>query len=672
MVIAAEDVARVREATDIVALIGERTSLKKQGRRWVGLCPFHAENTPSFSVNAEEGLYYCFGCQASGDAIGFLRDVEHMDFVEAVEALAARAGLAITHVDGGPADRGQRQGGRAQIAEAMTAAVAWYHERLLHGADAAPARAYLRSRSIDGDTVRRFHLGWAPGDWDALARAIKAPREVMSRAGLTFVNKAGRLQDAFRARVLFPIFDPSGQPVAFGGRILPGAQGAGASGDGPKYKNSTETPIYSKRRVLYGLNWAKASAARNDEIIVCEGYTDAIAFYQVGLDRAVATCGTTLTDDHVRLLARYARRLVLAYDADPAGQRAVEQYYAWERAYALEIRVAAFPPGSDPAEVAASQPEALEASVAGAKPLLEFRVSRLLERAEAARELTSTEGRVRTAQAALALVAEHPNELVRDQYLMEVADRCRIDPLRLRAELVAIGRAGARARRQRAGAVGGEAPPAGAGRTGSGPPPPSITQSAGAGGGGGEPRVQAGGASGRFDLSRGPAGLYGRHLAGGEAGGPVAGSGLEIEALRLAVQRPQDVADHLEEILFAVPLHRRAFQALATSPSLAHAIEAADEQAADLLRRLAVDAAEAPPDAREITCRLVAACAGRALNRLEGEARRDSHRFVELAPLTAWLRQSIDRLADPSGTDGASETADRLLAWLVQEGEEGA
>src|SRR5207247_1818808 len=181
--------------------------------------------------------------------------------------------------------------------------------------------------------------------WDSLARALRLPDDVLKDTGLGFVNRTGRQQDAFRARVMFPIFDASGAAVAFGGRVLPG-------GGGPKYKNSQETPIYSKRRVLYGLNWAKGSVVETGEAIVCEGYTDVIGFFTAGLPRAVATCGTALADEHFHVLKNFARRVVLAYDADSAGQQAAERFYEWERRYDIDIAVAAFDPGTDPADLA--------------------------------------------------------------------------------------------------------------------------------------------------------------------------------------------------------------------------------------------------------------------------------------------------------------------------------
>ena len=204
----------------------------------------------------------------------------------------------------------------------MERAVAWYHERLLAAPDAGPARDYLRSRGYTGDTVRRFRLGWAPDDWDALAKALDLPPAVLSDAGLGFVNRRDRQQDAFRARVLFPICDPSGRPVALGGRILPGRTGHDGRSE-PKYKNSQESPIYQKRRTLYALNWAKDDIIASEEVVVCEGYTDVIGFFTAGMPRAVATCGTALAEDHFKLLRNFAKRIVLAYDADAAGQAAV-------------------------------------------------------------------------------------------------------------------------------------------------------------------------------------------------------------------------------------------------------------------------------------------------------------------------------------------------------------
>jgi DNA primase len=416
-----EDVVTVREAADLVAIVSQYTQLKKVGRNFSGLCPFHSEKSPSFSVNGEKGFFYCFGCQAKGDAISFVRDIEHLDFVGAVEWLASKSGITLRYTDENESEN-RRQ--KARLIDAMAKAVDWYHERLMSSDDAGAARGYLRSRGFTKESVSRYRLGWAPDDWDQLAKALALPDQVLRDAGLGFVNRRGRQQDAFRARVLFPIFDVNGDPVAFGGRILPGAEGA-------KYINSHESPIYAKSRVLYGLNWAKADIVAADEVIVCEGYTDVISFADAGVPRAVATCGTALTETHVQVLRKFARRVVLAFDADSAGQAAAERFYEWEQRFQIDVAVANIPAGVDPGELGRTDPEALRTAVTGAQPFLGFRLDRVL----AAADLSRPEGRARGAEAALDVVAEHPSDLVRDQYLMTIADRCRIDIDRLREQL---------------------------------------------------------------------------------------------------------------------------------------------------------------------------------------------------------------------------------------------
>ena len=223
-----EDIVRVREATDLADLIGSHLQLKRVGRRSVGLCPFHNEKTPSFNVNAELGFYKCFGCGKSGDAITFVREIEHLDFVGAVEMLANKAGIQLRYTN---ENEGVHRKKRSELTDAVEKAVDWYHGRLMSSPDAAHARGYLRSRGLTGDQVRKFKIGWAPDDWDQLYQSIRVKQEIFVSSGLGFVNKANRVQDHFRARVLFPIHDVNGAAVGFGGRVMP-------DGDGPKYKNS--------------------------------------------------------------------------------------------------------------------------------------------------------------------------------------------------------------------------------------------------------------------------------------------------------------------------------------------------------------------------------------------------------------------------------------------------
>ncbi len=615
-----EDVARVRAATDIVALIGEHAALKRQGQRWVGLCPFHTEKSPSFSVNAEEGFYYCFGCQKSGDAITFVREMEHLDFVDAVRRLADKSGITIREDGAGGRDNQKRK----VFLDAMERATEWYHQRLLTGADAGQARDYLRSRGYDGEVVRRFRLGWAPDGWDTLCTALRLGEDVATGAGLGFVNKRGRLQDAFRARVLFPICDPSDNPVALGGRILPG------STDPAKYKNSTETPIYSKRRTLYALNWAKQDVIASGEVVVCEGYTDVIGFFEAGVPRAVATCGTALAEEHVRLLKNFATRVVLAFDADGAGQSAAGRFYEWERSLEIDVAVAALPPGSDPADLARSDPAALRAAVEGAKPFLQFRLGRILDAAD----LSTPEGRARAADHALAAVAEHPDDLVRDQYVMQVAERCRLEPAALRDRLERIRRAGPRT------------PPSRAERSPSRPSvPPEDRDPRGYDDSpdGAEPEWEPWDDDGR------------------DGGGSVGGSTSPefrpgLEALRLAIHRPEDMGERLEPELFSDPVQRAAFCALVEADDLGDAIDAAPARVQKLLVRLTVEEPRSEPD--EVVDQLVRDVVRRELPQLTVEARTSTRAMGDAAELAVRLQE----LDDPTSAAQASRS---LVAWLL-------
>jgi DNA primase len=601
-----EEVAIVRSSTDLVSLIGEYTALRRVGRRLVGLCPFHAERTGSFSVNAEEGLYYCFGCQAKGDAISFVRAIEGCDFVEAVERLGARAGIEI-HNDA-PGETGASRDRKAALLAAMQAAVAFYHEQLLHHRDAGPARHYLRSRGLDAAVVRRFALGWAPDGGNELSRALQLPEPTLIDAGLAFEDSRGRLRDGFRGRIIFPIFDPSGRPIALGGRVLPLTE----SGGGPKYRNSPETPLYSKRRTLYGLNLAKTAAIRDGEIVVCEGYTDVIGCFGAGIDRAVATCGTALTEDHFRLLARFARRIVLAFDADQAGMAAAERFYAWEARHEAEVAVAALPAGTDPAELALKDPAQLVAAITGASPFLQFRLDRVLSAAR----LASPEGRARSAMAALTIVAEHPDPLVTDQYLHRVADRCHLDVETLRPRLAELRRSGT------AGSPRSE-PPRGASSA-----PRSVPR---------ELRV-------------------------------------ERDALVLAVQAPEMMAPWLAEELFSDERHRAAYRVLSGAEHLRGAIEAAPEEVAMLLHELAVS--EPATEPLQVVLSLVRAAAAAYLRTLRARAREaaeagDSVGFARAARDGATVQHHLEVIRDSgiaTAPESCMDAANELLALLGREG----
>jgi DNA primase len=644
-----DDVAAVRAASDIVQIVSEYTPLRRVGRQWTGLCPFHSEKTPSFSVNPNDNVFYCFGCQAKGDVIAFVMEKEALDFPGAVERLATKAGIRLRYTD---RNEGEGRKKRARFIETMARAVEWYHERLLSSPDAGAARSYLRARGLDGDVVREFRLGWAPDAWDELTRALRLDRELSEGTGLARLNSRGRLNDHFRARIVFPIADDRGDPISFGGRILPGGEGPGNQG---KYKNTTETPLYNKSKVLYGLDRSKTHIVTAGTAVICEGYTDVIGFHRAGVPLAVATCGTALTDDHVTLLTRFAaRRLVLAFDADSAGQAAAERFYRWEREHDLEVFVADLPPGLDPADVAGDDPARLEAAVEKATPFLRFRLDRVFEAAD----LGSNEGRARAAERALEIVAEHPTELVRDQYLMDVASRCRVEPDRLRTLLEQVQ---ARPPRPPAPADGGRRRGAGGrnerGRRADEPPPPGDERSWGGGPGGArtvENRPDDGdGGSGAAPGAR--TGGAGRRSAAAR----VRQDGPALEVLRHAVHDPGSVGRWLDAELFDDDVHRGAYQALLDADTHADALASSPPEVADMLARLLVAEPDSEPFDAVRLLHMETARRHIAAVRLAGA--RDADGTQALADL-ATLTRIMDGLRNGQT---AADSADRLLAWLA-------
>ena len=419
-----DDIRRVREESDIIRLITQHTQLKKVGRSWKGLCPFHNEKTPSFTVNQENGRYYCFGCQAKGDSIEFLREIDSLDFVAAVEILAAQNGIPLRYTD---KQESKSRNRRKELVELVSQAVDFYHEKLIdmENPDARPAREYLKQRGLGGDIAEKFSIGWASDSWDSLCKHLAVSNEDLLASGLGGINKNGGQYDFFRNRILFPIFSEQGDPIAFGGRKLP-------DGEGPKYKNTSDgAEIYSKSQILYGLNWAKEEAGRIDELVVCEGYTDVIGCHEAGISRAVATCGTALTQEHVRKMSRFAKKVVLAFDADNAGQSAAKKVYEWESEFDVLFKVADLPEGQDPGDLAFSNPDDLKQIIDTAKPHMQFRVDRVLKKGD----FESKEGRAKVAIEAMKVVAQHPDELIRDQYIVQIADKCLIaaDEIRRRA-----------------------------------------------------------------------------------------------------------------------------------------------------------------------------------------------------------------------------------------------
>ncbi len=580
-----DDVQRVKEETDITGVISQYVALRKVGRRFVGLCPFHNEKTPSFSVSPDDGFYYCFGCQENGDAISFVRAMEQLDFVGAVERLADKAGIPLRYTNEGD---GRRRRERTELSDLVERAAVFYHQRLLESPDAGKARAYLRGRGYDRETVERFRLGYAPAGWDELSRYLKAPMAQLAAAGLAFENSRGRPTDFFRDRLMFPIHDPNGSAIAFGGRMLP-------DGQQPKYKNSAANGIYDKSKVLYALNWAKKSIVDAGRVVVCEGYTDVIGCHRAGVTQAVATCGTALTDDHVKLMTRFANKLVLAFDADGAGRAAADRFYSWERSHDIEVFVADMPDGADPGELAERDPEALRAALDGARPFLDYRIRRVLDGAQ----LDRPEGRARAAESAASVIAEHPNELVRDQYLVEVAGTCRVDVSQMRALVANPPRRAATPRDE--------------------PPPPDPD----------DPFYR--------DLQE-PIDDEGYPARPRSIAPPVA----EVNVLRALVQHPQDVAPLMVSVMFTHPTTIAAFDVVsggdaAVDPAAdwRSGLDGLDPGVASLLRMLTVEELDADPV--ELVSRALDRVVARWRTEMLHDAAGDLERLRQWGPLDQWL-----------------------------------
>jgi DNA primase len=422
-----EDIERIRERTDLAELASEVTKVKRSGRSVMAVCPFHQEKTPSLSIDPGRGLFHCFGCGKSGDIFGWIQESQSVDFREAVELLARRAGITLTQTPG----EAKRRGRREELVRATQAAVDFYCERLKTGGDAGSARRYLRSRGYGGDVVDRFSIGYSPDAWDELTRHLKGrgfTDRTLAEAGLASRSRVGRLIDRFRGRIMFPIFDLRGDPVGFGARQL--------EGDGPKYLNTSETPIYHKSRLLYGLNWAKGEIVRRGESVVVEGYTDVIALHLAGQPIAVATCGTALGENHLDLLRRFSERVLLAFDADEAGAGAALRGFDMSVPGDLDLRVVTLPEGRDPADLVGEGDEhLLVAAMKESTPLLQFSVDRELGK----HDLGEAEARGRAIRAAAGMVARHHDPLVRHEYAVAISRRTGVE-LQLVEEAVASAR----------------------------------------------------------------------------------------------------------------------------------------------------------------------------------------------------------------------------------------
>lgn len=362
-----EVIDAVRDRTEIVDLVSRHVRLQRRGASWVGLCPFHQEKTPSFSVIPAKGMFYCFGCQASGDAIGFLRDLQGLTFREAVVELAGAAGVTIPERELTDDERRALQH-RATLYDVLDAAAAFFEAQLWTGPEGEQARAYLQRRAITQETAHAARLGLAPSGWTRLSDHLHRKgfrAELVAAAGLSKPSDraGGSPYDTFRDRLIVPIRDERGRVIAFGGRLL--------SGDGPKYLNSPETELYDKGRVLYGLDVARRAIVQTDRVIVVEGYFDALTMQQAGFGETVATCGTALTAEHVDRIRRLAGRVVVLLDSDEAGARAAEKALPLLDRAGLVAERLQLPGAKDPDElIREGGREAMEAALRQVGPLL--------------------------------------------------------------------------------------------------------------------------------------------------------------------------------------------------------------------------------------------------------------------------------------------------------------
>lgn len=551
---------RVRDAVDFVELVSTRTELRRAGpRSYEGLCPFHEERTPSFGIDPTEKVYYCFGCQASGDVFTFVQETEGVDFRGALELLADRSGieLELEREDPGEAERRQR---RERLLELLARTAAYYERYLWDSTEATRARDYLQGRGLSEAGLRAFRVGYAPSAWDRVLLASRhggfSERELYETGLAQRSQENGRIYDRFRGRIMFPLADLRGRVVGFGARAMRAEQK-------PKYLNTSDNEVYHKGRHLYGGDLARGAATKAGEVIVCEGYTDVIALHQAGFKNAVGLMGTALTDEQVGELARMAQTVLLALDADSAGQEAMLKAARLATRRKLELRVVELPAGADPAElVHEGGAEAIDEAVAGAVPFVRFRVERVL----ASGDDSSPEGRDRMIADLRPVFATLPPSAMRMELTRLVSGRLGLSEGLAESLLADGGRLGMEQR-------------SGAGRNGSG------GQNARAGGASGS---QAGGAEGRSRA--------GRVLAGRED--------TERAFLALCIAAPEHGQRALEEVdldgVFTSELLRRAGGHL-KGGHLAEplkGVDAEDRELVSLLAELTVEAGRWPVSER--------------------------------------------------------------------------
>ncbi|MGH2700049.1 MAG: DNA primase [Actinomycetota bacterium] len=415
-----QDIDALRERADIVEVVSGYTALKRGGTNTMkGLCPFHSEKTPSFTVDRARGLFYCFGCQVGGDLYKFVEKIENLPFPEAVEWVARRFAFELRYEEMRPGEQAAR-GLKARLLEANAEAAAFFHKNLMEAPEAVEARRYLKGRGFGREVASRWLLGYAPGR-NALCRHLLGKgfsEKEIEQADLGKRNDRDRsLYDSFRQRIIFPTWNLQGAVVGFGARAMGDVQ--------PKYLNTSETPVFSKSRVMYGLNRAKSSIARGADALVVEGYTDVIALQEAGVEEAVATNGVALGETHFEQLKKFGQRAVLMLDADAAGQGATERSFGTHHRLGIEVLVATLPPGRDPADVVATDgQEGIRKIIEQSQPMLEFKIEQLLRKAR----LDTPEARSRAVREVAQVLGWHPDPIARHEYAFMAAQRIGVDP----------------------------------------------------------------------------------------------------------------------------------------------------------------------------------------------------------------------------------------------------
>ena len=417
-------VAEIKSRLPVAEIVGETVNLKKAGSTWKGLCPFHGEKTPSFTVSPERESWHCFGCGEHGDIFTFVMKRDGIDFREALGRLAERAGVELSAA-GAREDRR-----RKRLRDALDAAISWYREVLRQANQAEPARRYLAERGFTEETLDMFGVGYAPDSWDALVKRLAArgfSSEEMVAAGLASMGQRGRPVDRFRRRIIIPIRDASGKATGLGARVMP-------DGEGPKYLNSPATALFDKSRTLYGIDLARQAIRREKLAVIVEGYTDVMAAHQAGFTNVVASMGTALTRGQVDIATRYADAIALAYDVDLAGEAATQRGLLEELGPSqsvTRVRVIRIPAGKDPAELFQTDPDGWRQAVDGAKPVVEY----FMDRVAAEVDTSTVAGRREMAGRVLAILQRVGDPVEQDLYVQQLSRTVQVDERVLRDAL---------------------------------------------------------------------------------------------------------------------------------------------------------------------------------------------------------------------------------------------